>query len=213
MTLRLNGSTSGYTEIDAPAVAGNNTLVFPGGNGTSGQVLSTNGSGALSWIDRTQTTLATSVASTSGTAIDFTSIPSWVKQIVVFFYNVSTNGTSPVMVQIGSGSFVTSGYSMHASATDGSAVGSSTNGSGFTTEPSPTSGSFVRFGTMTITTLGSNLWVATGMQGVSGSASGRVHYVGGAAPTLSGALDRVRVTTVNGTDSFDQGTLNIMYQG
>ena len=49
MTLRLNGSTSGYTEIDAPAVAGSNTLVLPGGNGTSGQVLTTNGSGVLSW--------------------------------------------------------------------------------------------------------------------------------------------------------------------
>ena len=49
MTLRLNGSTSGYTEIDAPAVAGSNTLVLPGGNGTNGQVLTTNGSGALSW--------------------------------------------------------------------------------------------------------------------------------------------------------------------
>jgi len=49
MTLRLNGSTSGYTEIDAPAVAGSNTLTLPTGNGSSGQVLSTNGSGALSW--------------------------------------------------------------------------------------------------------------------------------------------------------------------
>jgi hypothetical protein len=49
MTLRLNGSTSGYTEIDAPAVAGSNTLVLPTGNGSSGQVLSTNGSGVLSW--------------------------------------------------------------------------------------------------------------------------------------------------------------------
>jgi len=49
MTLRLNGSTSGYTEIDAPAVAGSNTLVLPTGNGTNGQVLTTNGSGSLSW--------------------------------------------------------------------------------------------------------------------------------------------------------------------
>ena len=49
MTLRLNGSTSGYTEIDAPAVAGSNTLVLPGGNGSAGQVLTTNGSGVLSW--------------------------------------------------------------------------------------------------------------------------------------------------------------------
>ena len=50
MTLRLNGSTSGYTEINAPAVAGSNTLVLPTGNGSSGQVLSTNGSGTLSWV-------------------------------------------------------------------------------------------------------------------------------------------------------------------
>jgi hypothetical protein len=49
MTLRLNGSTSGFTEIDCPAVGGSNTLVLPTGNGSSGQVLTTNGSGALSW--------------------------------------------------------------------------------------------------------------------------------------------------------------------
>lgn len=51
MTLRLNGSTSGYTEIDAPAVAGSNTLVLPTGNGSSGQMLRTDGAGALSWVD------------------------------------------------------------------------------------------------------------------------------------------------------------------
>jgi len=52
MTLRLNGSSSGYVEIDAPAAAGSNTLTLPTGNGSSGQVLSTNGSGALSFVDR-----------------------------------------------------------------------------------------------------------------------------------------------------------------
>ena len=49
MSLRLNGSTSGYVAIDAPAAAGSNTLTLPTGNGTSGQVLNTNGSGVLSW--------------------------------------------------------------------------------------------------------------------------------------------------------------------
>ena len=50
MTLRLNGSTSGYTEIDAPAVAGSNTLVLPTGNGSANQFLK-NGStaGSLGW--------------------------------------------------------------------------------------------------------------------------------------------------------------------
>ena len=49
MTIRLNGQTSGYVELEAPATAGSNTLVLPNGNGTSGQYLQTNGSGALSW--------------------------------------------------------------------------------------------------------------------------------------------------------------------
>ena len=50
MTLRLNGSTSGYTEIDAPAVAGNNTITLPTGAGSANQFLK-NGStaGSLGW--------------------------------------------------------------------------------------------------------------------------------------------------------------------
>ena len=73
MTIRLNGSTSGYTEIDAPAVAGSNTLVLPTGNGSSGQFLRTNGSGALSWagggkILQVVTTNKTDTFSTSSTS-------------------------------------------------------------------------------------------------------------------------------------------------
>lgn len=49
MTLRLNGATSGFTELTAPAVAGSNTLTLPTGNGTADQRLVTNGSGALSF--------------------------------------------------------------------------------------------------------------------------------------------------------------------
>ena len=52
----------------------------------------------------------TAVASTSGTSIDFTSIPSWVKRITVMFNGVSTNGTSLVQIQLGSGSVTTTGY-------------------------------------------------------------------------------------------------------
>lgn len=156
--------------------------------------------------------IATAINSTSGTAIDFTNIPSWVKRINVNFYGVSTNGTSPVIIQIGSTSFVTSGYSSHASAVDGSSAGSSASGSGFLTEPSPTFAAATRWGTNVISTLGSNLWVFSTMQGISGSAQARTHFGGGAAPALSGALDRVRITTVSGTDSFDAGTINIFYE-
>lgn len=73
MTLRLNGSTSGYTEIDAPAVAGSNTLVLPTGNGSSQQVLATNGSGGLSWSNRPilQVVSATYTTMTSSSSTTF----------------------------------------------------------------------------------------------------------------------------------------------
>ena len=67
MPLRLNGSTSGYTELSAPATAGSNTLTLPTGNGTNGQYLQTNGSGALSWA-----TVAGSQWTTTGSDIYYT---------------------------------------------------------------------------------------------------------------------------------------------
>jgi len=58
MALRLNGSSSGYVELDVPADAGSHTLTLPDGGGSSGQYLQTDGSGGLSW----QTVSGTSVA-------------------------------------------------------------------------------------------------------------------------------------------------------
>ena len=52
MTLKLNGSSSGYTAIDAPTAAGSNTLVLPANNGTAGQILQTDGNGTLTWVDK-----------------------------------------------------------------------------------------------------------------------------------------------------------------
>ena len=52
MTLKLNGSSSGYTAIDAPAAAGSNTLTLPTTNGSANQVLKTDGSGNLAWVDQ-----------------------------------------------------------------------------------------------------------------------------------------------------------------
>ncbi len=46
MTLRINGATSGYTEIDAPAAAGNNTLTLPASG--AGSLIATSDSGTVS---------------------------------------------------------------------------------------------------------------------------------------------------------------------
>ena len=43
MTLKLQGSSSGHTALEAPASAGSNTIILPANNGTSGQYLKNTG--------------------------------------------------------------------------------------------------------------------------------------------------------------------------
>ena len=209
MTLRLAGSTSGYTEIDAPAVAGSNTLVLPTGNGSSGQVLTTNGSGVLSFADRGRIVQGTAQNSTSGTSIDFTSIPSWVKRVTVMFSGVSTNGTSLIIIQLGTSSGVTTtGYTSAGVYVAGSTGSSGNVTTGFVTS-NHASTTYVRNGHNLITNISSNNWMHSSTLSTSSGELG----VGAGSIGLSGTLDRVRITTVNGTDTFDAGSINILYEG
>jgi hypothetical protein len=155
---------------------------------------------------------ATAVASTSGTAIDFTSIPSWVKRITVMFVGVSTNGTSVPIVQIGdAGGIETSGYLARGGFTqDAGASGVTAFTTGFGITAQSNAGS-IYHGHVVLTSLGSgNTWVASGVLGRSEST---VMTSLGGSKSLSDTLDRVRITTVNGTDTFDAGSVNIMYEG
>jgi hypothetical protein len=157
-------------------------------------------------------TLATAQNTTSGTSIDFTGIPSWVKRITVMLNGVSTSSTSPVIIQLGdSGGIETSGY---VGATGLSQFGTSGSGVlsvGFTTDGNATlSGSMVRYGSVVIANIASNTWIAQGCVGDTNFE--RVGVVGG-SKSLSATLDRIRLTTVNGTDTFDAGSVNIMYEG
>ena len=208
MTLRLNGSTSGYTEIDAPAVAGNNNLKLPGGNGNDGNILSTDGAGNLSWVNG-RMVLGTSQASTSGTVVDFTEIPSWVKRVTVMFSGVSVSGTSAFLIQLGTSSgFVATGYS-------GGGARFGTNsfaGAAFTTGLSVnnTTAAALYSGHVVWTNVSGNLWAGSLAMGASAT---EFAGLGGSSISLSGTLDRVRITTVNGTDTFDAGSINILYEG
>ena len=206
MTLRLNGSTSGYAEIDAPAVAGSNTLLLPGSNGSAYQFLR-NGATAGTTEFAGSITSGTAVASTSGTSIDFTSIPSYVKRITVMFSGVSTNGTSRYLVQIGDGSVATSGYVGQSNAMTAVITVMS---SGFMVLNNVTAAN-THHGIVTLTLVGSNTWVESSIIAPATLSN----YMGASAgsKTLSGTLDRVRITTVNGTDTFDAGSINILYEG
>jgi hypothetical protein len=154
-------------------------------------------------------TSSTAVASTSGATIDFTSLPSWIKRITVMFNGVSLSGTSHLLVQLGAGSVETTSYKGQtiitntASATLNSVAGFPIYGS---------EAAFNQNGNLIISTLGSNVWTASGSFAAIGGVTASVTVSGG-SKTLSGTLDRVRITTVNGTDTFDLGSVNIMYEG
>jgi hypothetical protein len=150
---------------------------------------------------------ATAVASTSGTSIDFTGIPAWVERITVMLSGVSTNGTSFFLAQIGSGSVVTTGYVGAVGTNAGTTNSFST---GFTVyNNTAAADSFV--GTVVLTLIGSNTWIESGV--IYSQSSTRAGATSAGSLTLGGTLDRVRITTVNGTDTFDAGTINIIYEG
>jgi hypothetical protein len=167
------------------AVAGTNISV----SGATGAVTISSSSYPL--------TSGTAVASTSGTSIDFTSIPSWVKRITVMFYGTSTSGTSNIWLQIGSsGTPQTTGY-----------VGKST--SAFVVYINPLAAGTLG-GSAVLTNPTGNGWVASGA--VCQSDANTTNGVIGGWVSLSGTLNIVRITTANGTDTFDAGSLNILYE-
>ena len=89
MALRLNGSSSGYVELDVPAAAGSHTLTLPDGGGSSGQYLQTNGSGGLSWQTITTGTVINSAVYTNSTRTSVTETAANTNRVTLwsFSYN------------------------------------------------------------------------------------------------------------------------------
>lgn len=155
-------------------------------------------------------TSGTAVASTSGTSIDFTGIPSWIKRITVMFSGVSTSGTSPMQIQLGSGSVDATSYVATVTSIQNTTSSVSGAATGFyvTTAANMAAVNTVQ-GAIILTLLNSNTWTGTGSLARDGFTT--MFYIAG-GKTLSGTLDRVRITTVNGTDTFDAGSINILYE-
>jgi hypothetical protein len=171
----------------------------------NGQFFGTDSNASRAQMQRI--TQGTAVASTSGTSIDFTNLPAWVKRITVMFSGVSTNGTSIPQIQIGSGSIdATTSYSGSAWLANITNTAMST---GFLITAT-NAATYTYSGIITLTLLGSNIWTMSAVLGHTETAS--VNFSAG-SKTLSGVLDRIRITTVNGTDTFDAGSINILYEG
>ena len=153
-------------------------------------------------------TLETEQASTSGTSIDFTSIPSWVKKITIQFVGVSTDGTSDLIVQLGdAGGIEATGY-LGAGWISNVTNQNYTDGICATAVTAATS---IWHGTVTLTLEDSAnfTWVGTTIMATSNAAS---MSIAAGSKSLSAALDRVRITTQAGTDNFDAGAINIRYE-
>lgn len=156
-------------------------------------------------------TLGTVTASTSGTSIPFTGIPSWVKRITISLNGVSLSGSALVRFRIGpSGGVATSGY-LSASSVISSAVVTVNQTAGFDIYTNVPNAAYVYHGAIVFTLVdaATNTWAAQGV--FSTSSVAWTHTVAGVVP-LSGTLTQVAVTTSNGTDTFDAGSINILYE-
>lgn len=190
MSVKLNSIGGGSVTLQEPNTASARTLTLPDGDGTV-QMMK----------------LETAKASTSGTSIDFTGIPSWVKRITVMFNGTSLSGTSNILIRVGTASgIVASGYN--------NVTGSINNTSALTTNfttgfgLSSTNAGNLLYGSYVLVNVTGNIWVCTG---VIYNNTATVTYAGGGVDA-GGVLTTIRCTN-NGSDTFDAGSINILYEG
>ena len=200
MAVTLNASTStGY--IQTADTSGD--LALQSNGTTQFNVTSTGAYGQLK---------SGTAATASGSSVDFTSIPSWAKRITVMFSGVSFSAapTAYTFIQLGTGAtptYTTSGYGSSIATCSASAASTSNQTSGFGVL-NPNSSTILYGGSFTVTNLSGNVWACTG-SACDASAS-RVYLAAGTV-TLAAALTAVRLNA--GADTFDAGTINILYEG
>lgn len=194
IVLSPNAAGTAQFTIAAPGTNTNRTLTLPDATGT------------LPMLQQ-----GTSIATTSGTSVSLsTSIPSWAKRLTVMLAGVSTSGTANLLLQVGTGGVATTtGYNSTSNMFNqsNSSVGASAT-AGFVVYQGLSAAS-VTSGHMTITNVSGNLWVASHTAKISTTQVS----IGGGDVTLSGVLNMLVLTTVNGTDTFDAGSINIMWEG
>jgi len=213
-TVNLTLGTTGNVTVGANlAVTGTSAFTGSMGNITTGTI----NSGAITSSGLvTGTTGAlyplvsrTAQASTSGTSIDFTSIPSWVKRITVMFNGVSLSNTDSITVQLGTGGVATtSGYTGTSTRIGASTISCNAySGIGFEVNVVGIAAS-VSTGNMVITNITGNTWTCTGI--LAGTVTNLQDTTAGVI-AMAGVVDLVRITS-NGTATFDAGTINILYE-
>ena len=190
----VQGSTSGTITLVAPAVAGDNTQTLAAATGT---------------LVPFNTDTAKTAPPTVPQYFDFTGIPPWVRRITVMFSGVSTSGTSIPIIQLGdSGGIEITGYVSTGSRVASATAASSAVTAGFAIGNVATATAILD-GSITLSLFGANRWVAFG--GLTDSFNTFTLFSSG-GKTLSDTLTQIRITTVGGSDTFDAGSINLLYE-
>ena len=221
MGVVISATGGGSINLSPASTAGAFTMVLPAATTTVAgtdltQTLSNKEFSGATWTAGASSVIThgTLVATTSGTSIDFTGIPSWVKGITVVLNQVSTNGTSPMMLRLGTASgFETTGYITSAGTIANNA--SAQSALGFTTGVGLT---FVNIAastysgntTLTLQDSTTNFWSNMGAVYTS-QTTPTLHFSGG-GKSLASTLTQIRLTTLGGTNTFDAGSVNIFYE-
>ena len=201
IALTPNASGTGTLTIAAPDTNTDRTITLPDATGTlvtAGNIL----------------TLGTAVASTSGTAIDFTGIPSWAKRVTMLLYGVSTNGTSSMVFRLGTSAGVpASGYEgVTGYIANNNTANAASSTTGVNLAATFNTATNLAHGQIVAQLVFGNVWAITGIVGYT-SGSFQTCFSYGYTCALPGTLDRVLITTANGTDTFDAGTINVSWEG
>jgi hypothetical protein len=213
------GGTGGSTLNANSVLLGNGTssilFVSPG---TSGNVLTSNGT---TWASAAGPGItAGTYTLLNNTVVDFTGIPSTVKRITIMIEAMSTNGTSVPLIRVGAGGILSStgNYpNSQIAIPSGATPGGTANSTGFPMNNSSAATNALT-GTAVITRLlgagGAYKYTYTAMWAtVDGSGVGtRTMLCAGSVDTASSPIDTIRLTTVNGSDTFDNGYANILYE-
>lgn len=209
----VSSTINAFNVIDSPTIdlTFNSTTRSLSGSIIAGAVTTESiSNGAVTPIKLAQPLTLATAQNATGTSIDFTGIPSWVRRITIMFNGVSTSGTSHILIQVGSGGITSSGYNScgggFINGVAGALIALTTGYVVFNDTATD-----VRNGHITITTMGNNTYVSS--HTLAGDSTRDVIWWGTGSVSLPGILDRLRITTASGTDTFDAGTVNIMYEG
>ncbi len=210
MTLKLNGSTSGSVSIDAPASTTGGadvTLTLPVNDGDADQYLQTNGSGVLSFATVANTITSGSLTSVgTSTHIDISTTSTDVVKYEVLFSNISTNGSTDWIFQIGdSGGIETSGYTTSAMYFSNSSGGDTSFRTDSWRWRSVSTASFTMDGKFTLSRIDGNTWWGDGVLNKNEASDGTMYFIGG-KKALSAALTTIRIgASYDSSTNFDNG--------